>query len=151
MMTPRRSTTESGERASLPADRGRWSVSAMNWAFIAIFGLSAVIPIVQGRWWVSALTPLVMAFGWWWGARMARWRDSTDKERVLSFEPSDEREVAIARHGWSTTGKFALLFLLVQSILVLYLLPQLWLYAVGTLGLFTVVWYVASSSAVRRA
>lgn len=150
-MTLRRQTAEPRERSSLPADRGRWSVSAMNWAFIAIFGLSAVFPIVQGGWWVSALTPLVLALGWWWGARMARWRDSTDKERLLSFEPADEREDAIARDGWATTGKFALLFLLVQSILVLYLLPQLGLYAVGTFGLFAVVWYVASSRAARRA
>lgn len=150
-MTPRRQTAEPRGRASLPADRGRWSVSPMNWAIIAIIGLSAVIPVVQGGWWVSSLTPLVLAVGWWWGARMARWRDSTDKERVLSFEPADEREEAIARDGWATTGRFALLFLLAQSILVLNLLPHLWLYSVGTLGLFALLWYVATSRALRRA
>lgn len=150
-MTQHHPTAEPSEPASLPPDRGRWSVSAMNWAFIAIFGVSAVILVFQGRWWGSVLTPLILALGWWWAARTARWRDSTDKERVLSFEPADEREEAIARNGWATTGKLAVLFLVAQSILVFHVMPQLWLYPVGTLGLFAVVWYIATSRAVRRA
>ena len=53
--------------------------------------------------------------------------------------------------GLATTGRFALLFLLAQSILLFHLTPQLWLYSVGTLVLFAVVWYAATSRAVRRA
>ena len=149
-MTRHRPTPELREPTSLPADRGRWSVSSMNWAIIAVIAASALVPAAQGRW-SDLYLPPVIAFAWWGGARMARWRDSTDQERVLSFEPADEREEAIARDGLATMGKFALLFLLAQSILLFHLAPQLWPYSVGTLGLFAVVWYAATSRAVRRA
>ena len=89
-MTRHRPTPELREPTSLPADRGRWSVSSMNWAIIAVIAASALVPAAQGRW-GDLYLPLVIAFAWWGGARMARWRDSTDKERVLTFEPADER------------------------------------------------------------
>ena len=149
-MTRHRPTTDLREPTSLPADRGKWAVSGMNGAIIGIIAASALVPAAQGRW-GDVYHPLVMAFLWWGVSRMARWRDSTDQERVLSFEPADEREEAIARDGLATTGKFALLFLLAQSILLFHLAPQLWPYSVGTLGLFAVVWYAATSRAVRRA
>lgn len=151
MMTRRRPTPDLSESTSLPADRGRWSVSGMNWAIIAIIAASAIVPAIRDDWWGQILVPPVIAFFWWGGARMARWRDSTDKERVLSFEPADEREEAIARDGLATTGRFALLFLLAQSILLFHLAPQLWPYSVGTLGLFGLIWYSATTRAVRRA
>lgn len=115
-------------------------MSGMNWAIIGIVAASALVPALQGRWWGDVLMPPMIVFLWWGGARMARWRESTDKERVLSFEPADEREEAVARDGLATTGKFALLFLLAQSILLLHLAPQFWLYSVGTLALFAIVW-----------
>lgn len=150
-MTRHRPTTEPRDATSLPADRGRWAVSGMNWAIVGIIAASALVPALQGRWWGNVLMPPLIAFFWWGGARTARWRDSTDRERVLSFEPADEREGAIARDGLATTGKFALLFLLAQSILLFHLVPQYWLYSVGTLVLFAVVWYTATSRAVRHA
>lgn len=150
-MTPPRPIPDLSESTSLPADRGRWSVSGMNWAIIAIIAASAIVPAIRGGWWGEMLMPPVIAFFWWGGARMARWRDSSDKERVLSFEPADEREEAIARDGLATTGRFALLFLLAQSILLFHVAPQFWLYSVGTLGLFGLIWYLATTRAVRRA
>lgn len=150
-MTRRRPIPDVSESASLPADRGRWSVSGMNWAIIAIIAASAAVPVFQGGRWFQILPPLVISFFWWSGARIARWRDSTDKERILSFDPADEREEAIAGDGLATTGRFALLFLLAQSLLLFYLAPNLWFYSVGTLGLFGVIWYFATARAIRRA
>lgn len=149
-MTQHRPTANLHEPTSLPTDRGRWAVSSMNWAIIGIIAASAFVPIIQGRW-GDVYLPLVVAFFWWGGVRMARWQDSTDKERILAFEPADEREDTIARDGLTTTGRFALLFLLAQSVVLFHLAPQFWLYSVGTLGLIAAVWYIASVRAVRRA
>lgn len=151
MTTRRRPIPDVSESASLPADRGRRSVSGMNWAIIAIIAASAAVPVFQGGRWFQILPPLAIAFFWWGGARVARWRDSTDRERILSFDPADEREEAIARDGLAITGRLALLFLLAQSILLFYLAPQFWFYSVGTLGLFGLIWYFATTRAVRRA
>ncbi|MFC0247574.1 hypothetical protein ACFFIO_03555 [Citricoccus parietis] len=126
-------------------------MSGMNWAIIAIVAASAIIRMLQGERWFQILGPLVVAFFWWGGARMARWRDSKDIERIMAFEPADEREESISQIGLAPTGRFALLFLLAQSILLFYLAPQMWPYSVGTLALFGLVWYFATTRAIRQA
>lgn len=146
---PRRPVPDPDDSTSLPADRGRWSVSPMNWSVVGILAASAVLAAIQGRW-SQAIIAVVMSAGWWAGARVARWRDSSDRERVLSFEPADEREEGIERRGLATAGRFAMLFLLAQSVLLFHFTLHLWWYAAGTLAALVIVWYVASSRAVRR-
>ncbi len=142
--------TDLNNTDSLTADRGRWSVSGMNWAIIGILVLAAIIPAVQGNW-MNALITLLVAGAWWLTSRMARWRDSSDRERVQTFEPADEREQAMERQALSQTGRIALLFLLAQSVVFFYLVPQYWFYSAGTLMVFGIVWFTAAARAARSA
>lgn len=142
--------TDLNNSDSLTADRGKWSVSGMNWAIIGILVLAAIIPVVQGNW-MNALITLLVAAAWWLTSRMARWRDSSDRERVQTFEPADERELAMERQALSQTGRIALLFLLAQSVAFFYLVPQYWFYSAGTLVVFGIVWFTAAARAARSA
>ena len=142
--------TDLNNSDSLTADRGKWSVSGMNWAIIGILVLATIIPAVQGNW-VNALITLLVAAAWWLTSRMARWRDSSDRERVQTFEPADERELAMERQALSQTGRIALLFLLAQSVAFFYLVPQYWFYSAGTLVMFGIVWFTAAARAARGA
>lgn len=142
--------TDLNNSDSLKADRGKWSVSGMNWAIIGILVLAAIIPAVQGKG-MNALITLLVAAAWWLTSRMARWRDSSDRERVQTFEPADEREQAMERQAPSQTGQIALLFLLAQSVAFFYLVPQYWFYSAGTLVVFGIVWFTAAARAARSA
>lgn len=149
-MTRHTLNTELNNSDSLTADRGRWSVSGTNWAIIAILVLAAMIPAAQGNW-LNALITVLVAAAWWLTSRMARWRDSSDRERVQTFEPADERERAMGRQALSQTGRIALLFLLAQSVAFFYLVPQYWFYSAGTLLVFGIIWFTAAARAVRSA
>lgn len=149
-MTRHTLNTELNNGDSLTTDRGKWSVSRTNWAIIAVLVLAAIIPAVQ-RNWMNALITLLVAAAWWLTSRMARWRDSSDRERVQTFEPADERERAMERRALSQTGRVALLFLLAQSVAFFYLVPQYWFYSAGTLAVFGVIWFTTAARAARSA
>lgn len=100
--------------------------------------------------WFGAILLLASGIFILGSALYARRPDSRDITRLNAIEYRDERDRALAKHGFAAIGVAALILAVVEVVLAVILFNQFVELACAQLLVLAIVWSIANSNAVKQ-